>query len=72
MIKKDKSKTESYQDTSKGLETEVSLLHRQVRELQLNARQNEDDIKNLYGHIRELRQVNRELREYLRITKICS
>jgi peptidoglycan hydrolase CwlO-like protein len=61
MTNKGKRETESYQDTSKGLETEVSVLQRQVRELQRNARQNEDEIKNLYDNIRELRQVIKEL-----------
>jgi chromosome segregation ATPase len=61
MVNKGKRETESYQDTSKGLETEVSVLQRQVRELQINTRQNEDEIKNLYHNIRELRQVIKEL-----------
>jgi hypothetical protein len=45
MIKEGKRETEGYQDSSKGLETEVSLLRRQVRELQGKAKELEEVVE---------------------------
>jgi hypothetical protein len=45
MIKEGKSEAEGYQDTSKGLETEVGLLRRHVRELQGKAKELEETVE---------------------------
>jgi predicted RNase H-like nuclease (RuvC/YqgF family) len=55
LVNKGRRETESYQDTSKELETEVSVLQRRVRELQRHVWQNEGEIKDLHNDIRELK-----------------
>jgi peptidoglycan hydrolase CwlO-like protein len=63
LVNKDMVETESYQNTSKELKTEISRLRRHVRELQSHVRQNEYEIKDLHNNIQELREVVRELIE---------
>jgi hypothetical protein len=60
-VNKGRRENESYEDTPKEPEPEATVSQRQFIELQIHIRRNEDEIRELHGNVRELRQVVREL-----------